>query len=266
MKSIKFFILSMAVLFLLFPSSSVFGGSSQAGGEIHFKPEEIIKFAKMVEKTLANKGARVAIIARVGKPRNKLPNGINYTHTGFIVYSQITTADGRKIPGYAIYNLYQSLDEPDVSYLMQDFPVDFFAGVEVLEAGVIIPTPELQKRLLAVIASPTYKELHNSHYSILANPFTLDYQNCTEFVLDLIMASIYETADTKVIKTNEKEYFEPQPVNVNPVKLLLGSMFVKGVTTSDHPGSPEISTFTTIGKFLTQYNAASEILAITPDA
>ncbi len=240
-------------------------GSSQAGGAIHFKPEEIIKFAKKLEKTLANKGARVAIIARVGRPRNKLPKGINFTHTAFAIYSQITTADGRKIPGYAIYNLYQRGDEPNVSDLVQDYPVDFFAGVQVLEAGVIIPTPELQQRLIGVLASPTYKKLHNPKYSAIANPFTLGLQNCTEFVLDILMAAIYETEDIHQIKTNEKTYFEPQPVNISPIKLALGSMFVSDIAMSDHPNAPVISTYTTIGRFLTKFNAASEILTVSPD-
>ncbi|WP_320045593.1 DUF2145 domain-containing protein [uncultured Desulfobacter sp.] len=265
MKYIKLLLLLLPVIFFALPENFVFAGSSQTSGEIHFKPEEIIKFSKKVEKTLAQKGARVAIIARVGRPRNKLPEGINFTHTAIAIYSQITTADGRKIPGYAIYNLYQRTGEPDVSDLVQDFPVDFFAGVEVLEAGIIIPSPELQKRLLNVLVSPTYKELHNPHYSVIANPFTLAFQNCTEHTLDIITAAIYETSDIKVIKANEKAYFEPQPVNVNPVKLLLGSMFVADVTTSDHPGSPVTSTFTSIGKFLTKYNAVSEILTITLD-
>lgn len=266
MKKSRVLILFVSVILFTFSGSSAFAGSSQASGELHYKPEEIIKFAKKVEKTLAKKGARVAIIARVGRPRNKLPEGINFTHTAITVYSQITTSDGRKVPGYAIYNLYQRGDEPNVSDLVQDFPVDFFAGVEVLEAGLIIPTPELQKRLLAVLSSPTYKELHNSHYSVIANPFTLELQNCTEFTLDVLTAAIYETNDIKVIKANEKAYFEPQPVNVNPVKLLLGSMFVADVSKSDHPGPPVTATFTTIGNFLTKYNAASEILTILPDA
>jgi len=266
MKIFRAVIFSLAVFCLMLSASSVFAGSSQAGGEIFFKPEEIVAFAKKVEKTLGQKGARVAIIARVGRPRNKLPEGISFTHTAIAVYSQITTADGRNIPGYAIYNLYQRAGKPDVSDLIQDFPVDFFAGVEVLEAGIIIPSPELQKRLLAVIASPTYKALHNPNYSVIANPFTLDFQNCTEFTLDLVTAAIYETSDLKVIKANEKAYFEPQPININPLKLLFGSMFVADVATSDHPGSPVTSTFTTIGNFLTKYDASSEKLIVTPDS
>lgn len=240
-------------------------GGSLAGGEIHFKPEEIISFAKKVEKTMAAKGARIAIVARVGRPREKLPEGMAFTHTAFAVYSQITTADGRKIPGYAMYNLYQKDKQPDVSDLIQDYPVDFFSGVQVLEAGIIIPSPELQKRLLEVVASPVYTELHNPRYSVIANPYTLDLQNCTEHTLDIITAAIYQTNDIKQIKANEKAYFVAQTVHVNPLKLALGSLFAADVTTSDHPGEPETATFESIGRFLTKYDSASEVLTVTPD-
>ncbi|MBF0303729.1 MAG: DUF2145 domain-containing protein [Desulfamplus sp.] len=246
-------------------SDAVIAGSSQGGGAIQFKPEEIIKFAKTVEKRLAEKGAKVAIIGRVGRPRNKLPEGINFTHTAIAVYSQITTADKRKIPGYAIYNLYQKDDKPEVSDLVVDYPVDFFAGVYLLEAGVIIPSPELQNRILTTLTSGIYKSLHNPKYSVIANPFTLDFQNCTEHTLDVIVASIYKTSDINVIKANEKAYFKPQPVKINPLKLALGSMFIADVTTSDHPESPVTATFTTIGQFLTKYDAASQTIIIQPD-
>ena len=75
--------------------------------------------------------------------------------------------------------------------------------------------------------------MYNSNYSLIANPFTLDFQNCTEFTLNLIISAIYETKDIKTIKANERAYFRPQPVRVSPVKLMLGSMFVADITTSD---------------------------------
>lgn len=239
--------------------------SSSAAEEIHFTPEQIIGFAKQIEKTLAAKGARVAIIARMGRPASELPEGMHFTHVAFAVYSQITTADGRKVPGYAIYNLYQQNDHPDVSNLVQDFPVDFFSGVAVMEAGIIIPSAELQQRLLNVISSPTYSALHDPHYSLIANPYTLGKQNCTEHTLDVINAAIYQTDDIKKIKANEKAYFVAQPVNVNPLKLVLGSVFSAEVSTSDQPGKPVTATFETIAKYLQQYDTGSEVLTLTPE-
>ncbi len=240
-------------------------GSSQASTETHFSPEQIIKFAKQVEKTLAAKGAHVAILARMGRPASELPDGMHFTHVAFAVYSRITTTDGRNIPGYAIYNLYQQNEHPDISDLIQDFPVDFFSGVAVLEAGIIIPTPELQKSLLGVINSTTYSELHDPHYSLIANPYTLGRQNCTEHVLDVINAALYQTSDINTIKANEKRFFEAQPVNVSPLKLALGSMFSAEVYTSDHSGKPVTATFETIGKYLQKYDAGSEVIIVTPE-
>ena len=238
--------------------------SDQSGSKINFTPEQILAFAKKVEKSIAAKGAHVAILARKGRPASEMPEGMNFTHTAFAVYSQITTVDGRKLPGYAIHNLYQQDKNPDTSDLVQDYPVDFFASVAVLEAGVIIPSAELQKRLLTVITSPTYKSLHDPHYSVIANPYTLGRQNCTEFVLDVLNAAIYQTDDLKKIKANEKEYFVAQQVNVNPFKLMLGSMFSAEVSTSDQPAPPETATFETIGAYLKKYDAGSDILTIMP--
>lgn len=239
--------------------------SSQASETAHFQPETLIAFAKKVEKTLAAKGARVAVLARMGRPPSELPEGMHFTHVGFAVYSQITTADGRQVPGYAIYNLYQRDGRPDVSDLVNDFPVDFFAGVAQLEAGILIPSPALQQRLLEVIASPTYAALHDPNYSVIANPFTLGRQNCTEFTLDVINAAIYQTSDIKVIKANEKAYFTAQPVNVNPFKLMLGAMFSAEVSTSDQNGQAVTATFEKIGDYLLKYDAGAQLLTVLPD-
>jgi hypothetical protein len=239
--------------------------SSQATEAAHFKPEQVITFAKKVERTLAAKGSRVAILARMGRPPAELPEGMHFTHVAFAVYSEITTTDGRKVPGYSIYNLYQEDGHPDVSDLVQDFPVDFFAGVAQLEAGIIIPSAGLQARLLEVIAAPTYQALHDPHYSVIANPYTLGRQNCTEFVLDVLNSAIYQTSDIKVIKANEKAYFVAQPVNVNPFKLMMGAMFSAEVSTSDQPGPPVTATFEKIGEYLQKYDAGSMVISVLPD-
>jgi hypothetical protein len=241
------------------------GAGSMAGGEAYFSPEQIIRFAKQVERALAEKGARVAIVARAGRPVAELPEGMHFTHVSFLVYSEITTADGRKLPGYAVYNEYQSNEHPDTSSLVQDFPVDFFAGVAALEAGVVIPSPRLQMRLLDIITSPVYRQLHDPHYSAIANPYTLGRQNCTEHTLDVINAAIYQTSDIKRIKAAEKAYFVAQPVNVSGFKLMLGAMFSAEITLSDQPGSPVTATFETIARYLQKYDAGSEMFIITPE-
>lgn len=239
--------------------------SSAASSTPNFSPEQIVKFSKKVEKSMAAKGAHVAILGRIGRPLDELPEGMRFTHVGFAVYSEVTTSDGRKVPGYAIYNLYQRDEQPDVSELVQDFPVEFFSGVAELEAGIIIPSVELQRRLLDVITSPAYAKMHESNYSVIANPYNLGRQNCTEFVLDVTNAAIYQTDDVATIKANTKSYFEAQKVNVSPFKLMLGAMFTKEVSLSDQSGTPVTATFEKIGEYLQKYDDGAEVLIIHPD-
>ena len=229
-----------------------------------FKAEEVIAFAKKVERTLAGRGARVAILARMGRPLSEMPPGMHFTHVAFAVYSQIQTADGRQLPGYAIYNLYQYDDHPDKSRLVQDYPVDFFAGVAQMEAGIIVPSSELQARLLAVIASPVYQSLHVPRYSVIANPYNEGFQNCTEFTLDVINSAIYQTSDMKKLKKITREYFEAQPVEINPFKLMLGSIFSAEVSTSDQSGRPVTATFERIADYLRKYDQGVEVMTLLP--
>ena len=243
-------------------ANSFSGSSTQAIPK--FPAEKIIHFAKQVERTLAAEGARVAILARMGRPLSEMPEGMHFTHAAFAVYSTITLADGTTVPGYAIYNLYQKNGQPSISELVQDYPVDFFAGVAELEAGIVIPSPELQQRLLDVIHSPAYASLHEPRYSVIANPFTLGRQNCTEFVLDVLNAAIYQSSDIKLIKANTKAYFKAQPVKVNPFKLMLGTMFSAGLSTSDQPDKPVTATFEKIAEYLHSYDQGVKVMTLLP--
>ncbi len=236
--------------------------SSAPSGEI-VNPERVIPFAKSVERQLANRGARVAIVSRVGRDPDKMPDGIEYTHVGLWVYSDIQTADGKTVRGYAIYNLYQEPEDAGRSCLAQDYPAEFFGEVFDLRAGVIVPTPQVQERLLKVIASPTYASLHNPNYSLVANPFRNDFQNCTNFVLQVLMAAVYGTDDRDQIAANIRAHFTPQRVGLSGLQRTLGPIFVSGFETSDHSGPIRTSTFGALGRFMVQYGMAQDQFEVT---
>ena len=240
-------------IFLLLLSFNLFAGSN-AGGEIKHEPEAIVTFAKDVEKYAASKGARAFIIARVGRPQKDLPKGIEFTHTAIAIYSDITLDSGEVVQGYAIHNLYQRNEKPDRSFLMTDYPVDFFWSSHDLKAGILIPTEDMQLRLIEMITSGKNKELHNDRYSVLANPMNSKYQNCTEHTLDIINAAIYQTTDIERLKANTKAHFEPQRVRTGGFKLLLGELFRSDITTNDHKGKVYTTTFMSIARYLEKYD------------
>ncbi|WJG10814.1 DUF2145 domain-containing protein [Aliiglaciecola sp. LCG003] len=243
------------LIFLLVVPSAWAGSQSQA--EALHEPEKIIKFAKDVEKYAASKGARAFIIARVGRPEKDLPKGIKFTHTALAIYSNIELTNGEVLQGYAIHNLYQLNGQADKSELVVDYPIDFFWGAQELTAGVLIPSIELQQKLIELIASGNDKLLHNNNYSVIANPFNNQFQNCTEYTLDLINAAIYQTLDMEQLKVNAQAHFKPQKLSTSRFKLMFGSMLMDDVTTKDHKGKVYTATFSSLGRYL-QSNQLSD--------
>ena len=254
---IQSFVLTLLVLVSQF---------SYAGSQKHTKPnfeaEQIITFSKQVEQLAAKKGARAFIIGRVGQAPEALPKGIQFTHTAVAVYSQIKLDSGEVAKGYAIYNLYQDAKNKKRSDLVIDYPVDFFWGVHDLKAGIIIPSPELQADLIEAISLDVHKVVHNPKYSVIANPNNNKYQNCTEHTLNLINAAIYDTIDMKLIKQSVVEHFEPQRLKVSGFKLALGGLFTDDIRTSDHKGKVKTATFTTIAKYLDQFELMADAFVV----
>ena len=254
----------LASMCLIFASDDALAGSQQEMQAQH-QPQDVAAFAKGVEKYAAAQGARAFIIARVGRPVEDLPKGISYTHTAIAVYSAITLDSGEVVNGYAIHNLYQDADNKKRSSLITDYPVDFFWGAHELTAGIVIPKPHIQDNLIELISNGDNHTLHNSKYTVLASPFNSMYQNCTEHTLDMLNAAIYNTTNIKQLKVNTQAHFSAQRVRTSRFKLMLGSAFMKDITTRDHAGKVKTATFTSIANYLKRYDLAKHAVTLDND-
>lgn len=253
----------VALILCLTAASPSFAGSKAAAKEALALPlEDLIRLTKKVEGIAAEHGARVFLVARVGRDPKELPAGVEFTHVSFGVYSSISTNDGRVIPGYSVYNLYQRDEEPRVSDMVVDFPIDFMAGAHVLKAGLLIPTPDLQQRLLDVISSGDYRLLHNPDYSAFSNPYNERFQNCTEWVLDVINAAIYRTTDIEQLKANTRAHFTAQTIRMNPFKLFFATLFMPEVRLADQRGPIQTVTFQTIADYLQANGLAQQMMTV----
>ncbi len=245
-------------------SSHLYAGST-AGGNAQFAPEEISRFAKQVEKYAAGQSARVFIIGRVGRAPEDLPEGVEFTHTAVAIYSSISLPDGKTAKGYAIHNLYQLADKIDRSELVVDYPIDFFWSAQQMRAGIIIPDAQLQQRLLEAYAKGVQNTVHIPQYSVIANPYNAQYQNCTEHTLDVINAAIYQTTDYAQLKANTKAHFNAQEMKINGMKLLLGSMVMDDVKTSDQSSKVMTVTMGSIGQYLADNQLLKTAVIIEQD-
>ncbi len=260
MRFTRLAILIFAMMTLVY--CPAFAGSAQGSLPRNFSFEDAAGFARQVENYAARQGAHVFILARPGMPKGQLPKGIQFTHVGLAVYSQIQTETGEMLKGYAVYNLYQDPDDLSVSRLVTDYPVDFYSAAAELRTGIIIPTPKLQQKLLDEISRNTHVRLHNPSYSMIANPYSSTFQNCTEHLLDLLFAALYATESPAQIKANQLAYFKAHRLEVSAFTRLLAPLFTSDIRMQDQGTSIQLATFTTIANFMTQYGLADHITVL----
>ncbi len=223
-----------------------------------------VRLAKETERTLAARGARVALVFRTGRSKAELPPGIEYTHGAFWVYQTFETVEGQK-HGYAVYNLYHGdgrTQPRSRSSLVQDFPLDFAMGARGDDIAVVIPTPEVQARLLRVIGSPIYEALHIPAYSSISNASDPSYQNCNEFMLDVLAAAIWETDDYAQIKANLAHSFEGTLIGASPLKRLFGPLTDDRLTLADHGKKIRTVTYGSLKGFMEQNGYVAESFTI----
>ena len=207
----------LLALLLALPAAVHAGGSeaSKVGAD-KYGEERIRAFTLDLIDRLDRDRVNVALIARSGRPRAKMPAGIRYTHVGIAVFEPLRSPDGTVFHGYAVYNVYQGADgRPDRSYLKQDLVYDFICGIDEPDIAVCVPVEELQRRVLATIRSPAYPSLHTPEYNLFANPWVDRYDNCVTHTLKVFVAAIYQTDDRTRIYDNIRAYFAPTPVRLN---------------------------------------------------
>ena len=245
--------LAAASVVLAAGSAQAADGISTPAAVAHLSPQQAAAFSKQIEDDLAARGVRVAIVFRTGRPHDKLPKGISYTHGAFWVYRDVRTEDGRVLHGYAVYNLYAGDGRAwpgDQSRLVQDWPVNFTSGSAVDDVAVIAPSPEMQRRLLALIDSPEYERLHNPRYSLIANPWSDKYQNCNDFMLDVIAEALWSTSDKAQIRADERAHFTPTVVQASGLMRIFGPLVDRRIKTDDQSGPIRTATYESMAAFL----------------
>jgi hypothetical protein len=234
--------------------------SSAAAVSGRYTAPQAAAFGKALERDLAARGARVALVWRSGRPRKSMPTGLAYTHGALWIYRDVTAANGERLMGYAVYNLYHGdgkVRPRTVSSLVQDWPTDFVLGSVEDDVAVIVPTPEMQRRLLAVVDSPTYAALHVPSYSLIDSPFDRRHQNCNTFLLDVIGAAAWETGDPAQIAVNLRTWFRPSTIKAGPLQRLFGPMVDARLATDDQDGPIVTAGYESIAAFMTDNRLAA---------
>ena len=105
---------------------------------------------------------------------------------------------------------------------------------------VLLPRAEADALERAALDTPRALRLLAGSYSANAYPFSLRYQNCNQWVMELLATAWGGLADAGDLRAQAQRWladhgYAPQPVDVGSHLLMFASTFIPWVHVDDHP-------------------------------
>ena len=217
--------------------SSVSSWAGQGCTASTIEPLELQNALELGFKTqqyLTEHKAEVALIARVGQDLSKY--GLRYSHLGWAVRQ----ADGH----YSVQHLLNDCGSSHSDLYVEGLGNFFLDDVLAFEVLVVVPPLPVQQALSKTLQPEHARRLHTRDYSLLAYPFSRDYQNSNQWGLEILAAALMgnEQAGRKQVQTWLKQQgYQGDKVEVDPLKRMGASLFKANVAFTDHPLKERLS-------------------------
>ncbi|WP_395669862.1 DUF2145 domain-containing protein [Rhodoferax sp.] len=178
---------------------------------------------------------QVGLVARVGQDLSKY--GLRYSHIAFV---RKDAASGQ----WRIVHLLNACNSNQSAIWNEGLANFFLDDLHAYEAMLIVPSPALQAKLLAIVDSESaVLNMHQPLYNMLAYPFSDKYQNSNQWALELLAQALSQQAAMVTPVANRKQAQQwLKLTNYEPTTLKLGAMtrlgarvFKANVAFDDHP-------------------------------
>jgi hypothetical protein len=206
--------------------------AGQACTEKRLSPDEVraaLTLALNVTQALDGAGAHVAIVARAGRDLSR--HGLRYSHVAFA---------WRDHPRGA-WTMVEELNRCGAadSALFDDGFGDFFLDdMFAYEAAIVVPSPEAQRKIGALLAAHVGGRLHEPRYNLVAYPWSTRYQNSNQWVLETLAAAwsdrgVQDRAEAQAWLRSAG--FHPATIHLTALERLGGELTRANVAFDDHP-------------------------------
>jgi len=195
--------------------------------------DRLLRLAAIVRDELSASGDGAVLISRSGLDLSRFR--IRYSHAGVAWRGE----DG----AWSARQLYYACDEGRPRIYDQGL-AGFVMGIDdpALSYISIVRLPADAARTLRRAALDTPRALHllGATYSANAYPFSLRYQNCNQWVMELLAAAWGNLADSDDLRERAQNWlrqapYAPEPVDVGSHALIFASNFVPILHLDDHP-------------------------------
>lgn len=196
--------------------------------------DKLLRFAAVVRDTLdAEDGGGALLISRSGLDLSRFR----------IRYSHAAVAWRADAGGWSARQLYYACDEGRPRIYDQGL-AGFVTGIDDPSLGYvsIVRLPADAARSLRAASLDTPRALHlvAARYSANAYAFGLRYQNCNQWVMELLAAAWGGLPDGADLRERAQDWlrgapYAPAPVGVGSHALMFASVFVPFLHLDDHP-------------------------------
>jgi len=196
----------------------------------------MLRLAALIRSTVEASGREIAIISRSGINLERL--GITFTHSGVLL------AQGAKLP-WSVRQLYYACEQAR-PYLYDQGLAAFLFGADnpigTRISVVMLPSRASQSLMTAALDHQTIMALLADTYTANAYPFNTAYQNCNQWVIELMASAWGQLQTGDDLRAHAQAWLQAQGYSPKPV--VLDSYFIKFAATlspmiklDDHPES-----------------------------
>ena len=114
------------------------------------------------------------------------------------------------------------------------------------DAMIIVPPPVMQEKLFAWLSDPAkMQQMRGERYNMLAYPFSSEYQNSNQWVLEGLAVAMSNDLEIKNRQQAQQWLklmnYQPTELKINTVKRLGGRVFRANIAFDDHPTDRRMS-------------------------
>lgn len=190
----------------------------------------------LAERTLAAldaSGEKVVVLARAGQDLSKY--GVRYSHLGLAYREE----DGKGGHVWRVLHKLNQCGSADSAIYRQGLGEFFLDDLWRFEAAWVVPTPEVQQRLLPLLQDPTRAlRMHHKPYSIVSYAWGRKYQQSNQWAIETLASAMEPTADSRERAQAWLQFkgYEPTTLKLGPLTRLGGRVSAANVAFDDHPG------------------------------
>jgi len=204
--------------------------------------DRLLRFAAVIKNELDRSGAALALVARSGLDLRRF--GLRYSHAGVSLKASPNTP-------WSVRQLYYACDEQRPRLFDQGLS-GFLFGTDDPSIGyvsaVLVPAPEADALARSALDNTRALRLLSATYSANAYAWGLTYQNCNQWVIELLAAA-WDTApvaadadaDTAAARGRAQRWlaahgYAPTRIEVGNRLLMWAGAVVPWLHDADHPG------------------------------